>query len=337
SGFRAALGRVAPAIGLFFLAPLVAEFLLGNIAIDALAGLIVLAPFYGGAAVLIREAVRRAGRGWPSILLLGLAFGIFEEGIATQSLFNPGYVGAALLRVTYVPALGIGVWWTLFVLTLHTVWSISVPIALVEALVPRRRTTPWLGPAGQIVTAILFVFGALATGFGTYQQSRFIAPAPQLVAAVVITVALIAVAFILPRRQPAPIAGVAPDPWLVGAASLVAASVFLGATMTIGRGWLLVVVYLALYAVVIGVVANWSRRAGWGPRQILGLAGGALLAYAWHAFPQTPVAGSVGTVDLIGNAMFAIGAIILLAAAIAVQPGSGGGRGRAPRDSAPAG
>ena len=155
--FRTTLARISPAIGLFFLAPLVAEFLLGNIAIDGLAGLIILAPLYGGGAVLIRESVRRAGRGWPSIVLLALAYGIFEEGLVTQSLFDPNYVGADLLRVTFVPALGIGVWWTLFVLTLHTVWSISVPIALVEALTPRRRTTPWLGPVGLIVTALLFV------------------------------------------------------------------------------------------------------------------------------------------------------------------------------------
>ncbi|HEU0114734.1 MAG TPA: hypothetical protein VFQ80_08655, partial [Thermomicrobiales bacterium] len=76
AGVRATLSRVAPAIGLFFLAPLVAEFLLGNVAIDALAGLIVLAPLYGGGAVLIREAPRRADRGWPSMLLLGLAYGV---------------------------------------------------------------------------------------------------------------------------------------------------------------------------------------------------------------------------------------------------------------------
>jgi hypothetical protein len=307
SGIQGTMRRVAPAIGLFFLVPLVAEFLLGNIAIDALAGLVVLAPLYGGGALLIRESVRRAGRGWPSILLLALAYGVFEEGLATQSLFNPGYVGADLLRVTYVPALGIGV------------WSISVPIALVEALTPRRRTTPWLGPVGWSVTAILFIFGALATAFGTYAQSRFIAPAPQLVAVVVVTVASIVVAFNLPRRPPAPSAGVAPDPWLVGASSLVAASLFLGAGMAIGAGWPLVVIYLAIDAATIAVVANWSRRAGWGPPHILALAGGALLAYAWHAFPQQPVVGSIGRVDLIGNVVFAIGAVALLAAAIAVQ------------------
>lgn len=54
----------------------------------------------------------------------------------------------------------IGAWWTLFVLTLHTVWSSSVPIALVEALAARRRTTPWLGRIGLVVTTLVYLLGA---------------------------------------------------------------------------------------------------------------------------------------------------------------------------------
>lgn len=45
-------GRIAPAVILFFLAPLVAEFLLGNLPITMLSSLVVLAPMYGGGALL---------------------------------------------------------------------------------------------------------------------------------------------------------------------------------------------------------------------------------------------------------------------------------------------
>src|ERR1035438_4895703 len=115
---------VLPAIGLFFLAPLVAEFLLGNLSITMLSALIVLAPSYGGGALLIRELVRRSGRGWPTMVLLALAYGILEEAFTTQSLFNPNYLSLNmhLLQPAYIPALGIGGWWTVFVLALHTVW-----------------------------------------------------------------------------------------------------------------------------------------------------------------------------------------------------------------------
>src|SRR5438477_175921 len=65
--------RVALAIGLFFLSPLVGEYLLGNIAIDAIPPLLFLGPMYGGGAVLVREAARHSGRGWPTVILLIVA------------------------------------------------------------------------------------------------------------------------------------------------------------------------------------------------------------------------------------------------------------------------
>jgi hypothetical protein len=52
------------AAGLFVLSPLVAEFLLGNIAIDAWYALPIIAPLYGGGAVVVRETARRLRGGW---------------------------------------------------------------------------------------------------------------------------------------------------------------------------------------------------------------------------------------------------------------------------------
>jgi len=85
--------RLLPATGLFLGAPLIAEFLLGNFSITAIGTLGVLAPMYGGGALMIREAARRSRRGWPSIFLLALAYGILEEGLLMQSLFNPNFLG----------------------------------------------------------------------------------------------------------------------------------------------------------------------------------------------------------------------------------------------------
>ena len=166
------LRRTAPAVGLFFLAPLVAEFLLGNLPITLIAGLVLLAPMYGGGALLIREVTRRAGRGVPTMLLLGVGYGLLEEGIATQSLFNPHYVGADLLRVGYVPWLGIAVPWTLYVLTLHAVGSTTVPIVMAELCTPERRTAPWLGWPGLVVAAVLFVVGLSGTPRSRWRWTR---------------------------------------------------------------------------------------------------------------------------------------------------------------------
>lgn len=303
---------MAPAIGLFFIAPLVAEFLLGDLPINLLPALVILAPLYGGGALLIREVVRRTGNGWPSIFALALAYAIFEEAFTTQTLFNPNYLhlNLHLLDHAYIPALGISVWWTIFVLTLHTVWSISVSIALVEALVPNRATTRWLGWIGLAVTGVLFVLAAILSTKMEIKQDHFVASIPQFAVSAVICVLTIVAAFCLPTRSASRAPGWVPSPWLVGAGALAAGSIFL--LVPNAWNWWAVVVYLILDLVGIAAVFSLSRRVGWSCQHRLALAGGAALAYAWHAFTQNPVVSTSGRVARIGNAVFAAGLIVLL-------------------------
>jgi len=44
---------------------------------------------YGSGVILIREAMIRWKKGWASVFLLGVAYGIVEEGLALWTLFNP--------------------------------------------------------------------------------------------------------------------------------------------------------------------------------------------------------------------------------------------------------
>ncbi len=332
----ATLRRVAPAIGLFFLAPLVAEFLLGNLPISMLPALVVLAPMYGGGALLIREVARRRGLGWPNIIVLGLAYGILEEGLTTQSLFNPNYAGQRLLDYGYLPALGMGAVWTLYVLTLHTVWSVSVPIALVETLAHGRQTTPWLGRPGLAVTALLFTIGIILTTAINMWAWPYVASLPQFSGAAIAVVTLVAIGLRRGRtvKGTAPIAagparGQAPNPWLVGATGLLAGAIFMELPRSI-PAWVHVLCYVLLGTGMIGLVRWWSARPGWGDPQRLALAGAALLTYAWHAFPEEPVVPVSPTLDLVGNAVFALGAVILIVIAAlrlrreTPRPGSGG-------------
>lgn len=304
--------RVAPAIGLFFVAPLVAEFLLGNLPIKMLGVLFILAPLYGGGALLIREFVRRTGRGWPSIFVLAFAYAVFEEAFTTQSLFNPNYLhlNMHLLDQAYIPALGIGIWWTIFVLTLHVVWSISVSIALVEALVPDRATTPWLGGIGLTATGILLTLAAIASTKYEIKQDHFVASRAQFLAAAIVCILAIVIAFRLPARSAARNPGWVPSPWLVGATALVAGSIFL--VVPSFWGWITVGVYVLLDVLLIAAVSVLSNREGWTGRHRLALAGGAALAYAWHAFIEHPAVGNVERSVRIGNAIFAAGLIVLL-------------------------
>jgi hypothetical protein len=82
---------------------------------------------YGAGAILVRETVRLNGGGWPSILLLACAFGLLEEDFVTQSLFNPDYLHLRLLDFGFLPSLGTAFPWAIFVVSIHAVWSITVP------------------------------------------------------------------------------------------------------------------------------------------------------------------------------------------------------------------
>ncbi len=194
----AALRReTAAVLTLLFVAPLIAEYLLGDLPLKLLPALVVLAPVYGGGAVLIREAARQTGRGWPTMLMLGAAYAVIAEGLVTQSLFNHDYLQRHLhlLDPAYLPAFGIGAWWTLLMLNLHAFWSMGVSIALVEALFPPLAEIPWLGRVGSSVIAALFVLGSLADFAVSWEQNHFLASKAQLVGAAVLGLLLIVFAF----------------------------------------------------------------------------------------------------------------------------------------------
>ena len=308
-----ATGRgIWPALGLVFVAPLVAEFLLGDLPIKLLPALVVLAPMYGGGALLIRETARRTGRGWPSILLLGMAYAILEEAFTTQSLFNPNYLklNLGLLAPAFIPSLGIGAWWTLWMLMVHGIWSISTPIALVEACVPDRAQTPWLGRVGLGVVTIVFMFGVVAGTLMGYKQDHYLASMGQFAGAAVAIVLLVILAFKIPVIRRYATHRIAPSAWILGAVALVFGSAALLVPMH--WGWGAVAALLGLDGGMLAVVLLWERMGTMTLMHQSALGAGAALAYGWHAFLQHPAVGNVDASLRVGNAIFLAGAIGLI-------------------------
>ncbi|HUB18309.1 MAG TPA: hypothetical protein VL990_06720 [Acidobacteriaceae bacterium] len=306
--------NIGAAIALFFTAPLVAEYLLGDISIRLLVALLPLAPMYGGGALLIRELVRRAGRGWPSILLLGAAYALVEEAFTTQSLFNPDYLHlhGHFLTHAWIPFLHIGGWWTLFMLNLHAFWSVSVSIALVEALFPAQADQPWLGRVGDSVVFLLFLIGCVLGTLITLKQDRFVAPAWQFVGAALVTLLLAAVAFRLRPVEPQHESGHVPPPGFTGAITFVLG--FCVLMIPPALNWGAVAAMLAIDLAFLSAVSVLSRRAAWTPLHILSLAAGGAVAYGVHAFLAHPVAGGAGIVARVGNVIFLAAAVAVIAA-----------------------
>lgn len=253
---------------------------------------------------------RRTQRGWPGIIVLGMAYAIFEEAFTTQSLFNPNYLHLHLLQPAYIPSLGISAWWTLWMLNVHPIWSIATPIALIEATVPQRARTPWLGHFGIVITAILFAMGAIMSTLISLKQDPFIASRPQLAWAAVACIALIAAALSLPANRRPTTDGWIPTPLLAGVFALVLGSIL--QLVPPSWSWLAFLSMLLCDVVALITVWGWSRRSGWKLPHQLALAAGTALAYGWHSFFQQPVIPAPTPVVRAGNAIFLLAALWLI-------------------------
>jgi hypothetical protein len=290
---------------LLFLSPLIGEYLLGSLPASMIALLPLMMAMYGAGAVLIREAVRATGGGWASIVLLATAYGLFEEGFVTQSLFNPDYLHLRLLDFGYLPALGTALPWAIFVVSIHVVWSITVPIALVESAFPAWRDRPWLGKPGRILCALAFALGCLLIGVFSHRQTPFMATPTQFGVTGALILVLCVTAFRLPRPDLVPATGVARG-IVLGLASFVAGSSFMLAGRRAGSEWhldwpLVVALALGIEALFLAFIFAQTRRGRWSEPRRFATAAGAFLVYAWIGF-QTDLTLH-GRTDLAGHSI----------------------------------
>jgi hypothetical protein len=135
-----------PVLVLVLLSPGIPEYLSGSSQLQAL----LLAPgwfliqlglnlgLYGPGVLLIREARVRWNAGFLTVLLLGAAYAILEEGVALSTMFNPDASVVGALG-SYGHFLGVNAVWVPGILMIHMVYSIGLPILLVDLALPATR------------------------------------------------------------------------------------------------------------------------------------------------------------------------------------------------------
>ncbi|BCY07653.1 hypothetical protein [Actinoplanes sp. L3-i22] len=193
---------------LILLAPVIAELMLGNIPVGQLWAFPIFIPIYGAGSLLIREVTRRTGRGLPTMLLLGLAYGLVEEGLVLQSLTSPTIYHAA----QWAPRLlGVNTAYTELNLIYHPVFSITIPIVLTELLFAGHGHRPYLRRGGLIIAGTVATLGALLVHFTVLPSEDPNYTMPPLTAAAILTVTLlVTVTAFAVRRKPAHPAATAP-------------------------------------------------------------------------------------------------------------------------------
>ncbi|HEV8444047.1 MAG TPA: hypothetical protein VGQ27_11235 [Steroidobacteraceae bacterium] len=296
-----------PVAGLLFASPLIGEYLLGSLPASMIALLPLMMAMYGAGAILIREVVRATGGGWASIVLLATAYGLLEEGFITQSLFNPDYLHLRLLDFGFLPALGTALPWALFVVSIHVVWSITIPIAMIESAFPAQRDRPWLGKWGRAGYALVFVAGATLIAVFSYRQVPFIASPAQWGVTGALIVALCVVAVKLPKPEAVPSTG-APRGLVLFLTSFLAGSAYLLAGRRAEKVWHLdwlqvVALSIGVEALFVALVFAWTRGGRWDERRRFALMAGGFLVYAWIGF-ETDISLH-GRADLAGHALLA--------------------------------
>lgn len=291
--------RTWPALlALVWLAPAVGELISGStgplLFIQPFA-LFALPALYGAWAVLIHEVVVRRGLSWGNVLLLGAAFGVFQEGLVDQTFFTYNVPGSPTHDLgSYSAALGINWLWAVVLMAYHAIISIATPLILVRLFFPERALRPWLGVKGAvtIVAWMVLICGGLTvhTTFTQFASQGYHGPpVGSYLLAVGLLVALILVGsfvrFPAPRPHPdraAPrlwVVRLSVAGWLV--AIFVVIQAFLSKTPVPG------VVTVALALLIVGGalwrVATWTARRGWGARHWLALAMG-VVAYFTFVF-----------------------------------------------------
>lgn len=316
-GAAAARTRWLPVVGLFFLAPICAEYLLGYDSstgnwLELAAGLAVLAPLYGGSALLIREVVHRAGRGTATILGLSAAWGIAQAGLIDQSMFNPAYRAIPywdqLWSPTEVPVLGLSAFAAWTFITGHVVFSLAAPIVIIESLDRRRGRRPWLSLGALIATCFLALAGALIVWWDQMNTDTFrISPTQAVVC--LGSASMVAALALLVRPPETLVASIVLPPATIGAGTLLASMVVQAFAPTTWAGLALIV---GITVVVLGALGLQSRAPGWTPRHRFAAAAGALLGSASAGWFIDPIGGVTTTDWLTHHAAFSAALVITI-------------------------
>jgi hypothetical protein len=192
------LPRLPPAWTLFLLSPLLAELVSGHLApLEFLhpLRLLITVVLYGCGVLIAREWTVRRHKGWGSLLLLGLAFGWFLEGIVTRVLLNPGWEGLGALA-GYPRLWGIHCTLAAGIVHFQTVIAIVCPGLVSEMLYPERCHESWLDKRALVACCVALPAWTLVLG----RFEQYVPPWPGVLVVVLLVAALIALALAHPAR-----------------------------------------------------------------------------------------------------------------------------------------
>jgi MFS family permease len=158
-----------------------------------------MASLYGSGAIVVRELKFRWKKDFKALLLLGAAYGILEEGLMVKSFFDPKWMDLGIMG-------SFGRWaevnwvWAEMLTVYHAVFSITIPIVLVELAYAERKEESWIGK--RLFTYLIVVWSAV-TAIGFSFMTGYRPPPLQYLLAIVAMGLFVYAAYRIPTRKPA--------------------------------------------------------------------------------------------------------------------------------------
>jgi hypothetical protein len=300
-------GVFAPAIILMLMGPLLAEILPGATRFSSIFVLPIEMCVWGICALLIREALRRFGLGWTSLVLLGLALAVAEECLIQQTSLAPMVIH--LKGLTYARAFGVNYVYFLWALIYEPVFVVFLSIAIVEMIYPDRRQLPWITKPGWFVLIPLLLLGSLLAWFSWTQIARVkifhLEAYRPPVSAILLSVAgmglLIVAAFRIKQPRVKPMTP--PGPVALGIVGGVWAAILFGLVL-LGFGadpafpeWIAVTVPIVLLILIpILILPRYTSHPGWNIQHQFGLSCGTIIG--------SMAAGQIGFIGTYGADLY---------------------------------
>ncbi len=112
---------------------------------------------YGTGVLVAREISVRWNLGWAGVVVLGVAYGILEEGVAVKSFFDPMWMDLGGLG-EYGRYIGTNWVWAVWLTIYHASVSITLPIIILNIIYPNLRNERLLtGRRFRVVLWVLLV------------------------------------------------------------------------------------------------------------------------------------------------------------------------------------
>jgi hypothetical protein len=249
-----------PALMLMVLAALLTELVTGSTPIFGFLNpgqLLFLFLGYSISILVLREWIVRLGLRGSSVFMLGIAYGIYNEGLWAKTAILLSDLPIKQFD-GYGRIFDVNLPWILSIATYHAVAAVIAPILFVHLLYPAARTQQWLS---KRLTAILTVVLVLLSCVFFLGETRITGTTEQMIALLVI-MAIGVVYALVKRRDTAPTQALAP---------LTARPLYLGLTVfpvtlilaTLAERQFPVLLYLILLALIPYFYARTLRTRRW--------------------------------------------------------------------------